>query len=54
MLQRPKPPKESRQDVIDEINRMRIDPDVLISVLIAHFTTLDLIGIRDELRKAPK
>lgn len=47
MGSRPKMPKESRQDVIDDINRLQLPPDELITILLAHFTTLDLILIRD-------
>lgn len=48
---RPKPPLESRQQLIDDINRVQIDPDRLISILLANFTNIDLVGIRDQLRK---
>ena len=48
---KPKMPVEKRQDLIDEINRMDIDPDALISILLSNFTTIDLLGIIPQLKK---
>lgn len=46
---RPKPPKENRAELEDEISRILIhrDRDDAVKFLLKYFTTIDLVGIRD-------
>lgn len=59
MLKRPKMPTENRHDLAHSIlallkERYYGDPEGALLCLIGHFTTLDLIGIRDQLKKEAK
>lgn len=50
---RPKPPKESRADVEEEIRTLMdgIPPQRVMTFLFTFFTTIDLAGIRDRAKE---
>lgn len=50
---KPKAPKETRAAVEEEIRTMLISipPHQIMSTLFPFFTTIDLVGIRDQIRQ---
>lgn len=54
MGSRPKPPAERREDLLSAVRKAlaeQMEPIEAVDYLLPFFTNIDLVGIRDELRK---
>jgi hypothetical protein len=46
-----KPPAETKSQLMDEITRLLVNKPMAIEFLLNFFTSADLVGIREELKK---